>query len=294
MNVTVLGAGTMGHGIAHVSALAGHEVVLRDIEASIIEDALGQIERNLRGGVERGKVTEAEVTDALDAITGETDLEASVASAELVIEAIPERLELKQDTFTAVEEAAPDGVLIATNTSSLSVTEIASVLDEPGNAIGLHFFNPPHIMQLVEVVTAEQTTADTLEQAQSFVEGIDRTPITVKDSPGFASSRLGIAIGVEAIRMVQEGVASPEDIDAAMRLGYNHPMGPIELGDYVGLDVRLDILEYLREELGERFRPPQLLRRKVRAGHLGRKTGKGFYLWEDGEKVGVAGEVDDD
>lgn len=294
MNVTVLGAGTMGHGIAHVSALAGHEVVLRDIEASIIEDALGQIERNLRGGVERGKVTEAEVTDALDAITGETDLEASVASAELVIEAIPERLELKQDTFTAVEEAAPDGVLIATNTSSLSVTEIASVLDEPGNAIGLHFFNPPHIMQLVEVVTAEQTTADTLEQAQSFVEGIDRTPITVKDSPGFASSRLGIAIGVEAIRMVQEGVASPEDIDAAMRLGYNHPMGPIELGDYVGLDVRLDILEYLREELGERFRPPQLLRRKVRAGHLGRKTGKGFYRWEDGEKVGVAGEVDDD
>ena len=294
MNVTVLGAGTMGHGIAHVSALAGHEVVLRDIEASIIEDALGQIERNLRGGVERGKVTEAEVTDALDAITGETDLEASVASAELVIEAIPERLELKQDTFTAVEEAAPDGVLIATNTSSLSVTEIASVLDEPGNAIGLHFFNPPHIMQLVEVVTAEQTTADTLEQAQSFVEGIDRTPITVKDSPGFASSRLGIAIGVEAIRMVQEGVASPEDIDAAMRLGYNHPMGPIELGDYVGLDVRLDILEYLREELGERFRPPQLLRRKVRAGHLGRKTGKGFYLWEDGEKVGVTGEVDDD
>lgn len=294
MNVTVLGAGTMGHGIAHVCALAGHDVVLRDIEASIIDDALEQIEDNLQGGVDRGKISEDEAESALAAIAGETDLEASVADASLVIEAIPERLDLKQETFTTVESAAPAGVIIATNTSSLSVTEIASVLDEPGNALGLHFFNPPHIMQLVEIIEAEQTTDETLDSAQRFVEGIDRTPITVRDAPGFASSRLGIAIGVEAIRMVQEGVASPEDIDAAMRLGYNHPMGPIELGDYVGLDVRLDILEYLREELGERFRPPQLLRRKVRAGHLGRKTGKGFYVWEDGETVGVAGEVDDD
>jgi 3-hydroxybutyryl-CoA dehydrogenase len=292
MNVAVLGAGTMGHGIAQVSAQAGHDVVVRDLEDDLVESGIESIEENLRGGVERGKVTDDEMKATLDRIAGTTSLEEAVSAADLVIEAVPEEMELKRETFEAVERHAPGDAVIASNTSSLSLTEIASALDDPSRAIGLHFFNPVHIMQLVEIVVAEQSSDATLDFAESFVEDIDRTPVTVRDSPGFATSRLGVALGVEAIRMVQEGVADPRDVDRAMELGYNHPMGPIELGDVVGLDVRLDILEHLREELGERFRPPQILKRKVRAGKLGKKTGEGFYVWEDGEIVGVSGEVD--
>ncbi|MFB6296999.1 MAG: 3-hydroxyacyl-CoA dehydrogenase family protein [Salinirussus sp.] len=292
MHVTVLGAGTMGHGIAQVSAMAGHEVRMRDVEREIVEEGLAAVESNLEGGVDRGKVTEASAEATLDRIEGTTSLPDAVAGADLVVEAVPERMELKRDTFADVEaEVDPDAV-IATNTSSLSVTEISSALDHPGRAIGLHFFNPVHIMELVEVVIAEQTADETVAFARQFVDGIDRTPIEVTDTAGFASSRLGTAQAVEAMRMVQEGVADPRDIDTAMELGYNHPVGPIELGDVVGLDVRLDILEYLREELGERFRPPQILKRKVRAGKLGRKTGEGFYVWSDGEVVGISGETD--
>jgi 3-hydroxybutyryl-CoA dehydrogenase len=292
MNVAVLGAGTMGHGIAQVSAQAGHDVVVRDLEDDLVESGIESIEENLRGGVERGKVTDDEMKATLDRIAGTTSLEETVSAADLVIEAVPEEMELKRETFEDVERHAPGDAVIASNTSSLSLTEIASALDDPSRAIGLHFFNPVHIMQLVEIVVAEQSSDATLDFAESFVEDIDRTPVTVRDSPGFATSRLGVALGVEAIRMVQEGVADPRDVDRAMELGYNHPMGPIELGDVVGLDVRLDILEHLREELGERFRPPQILKRKVRAGKLGKKTGEGFYVWEDGEIVGVSGEVD--
>jgi len=285
MNVAVLGAGTMGHGIAQVSAMAGHSVTLRDIEKDLVDAGIASIRDNLEGGIERGKVTTAERDETLARIDGVTRLEAAVDEADLVIEAIPEDMDLKQSTFTDIEAAAPADGIIASNTSSLSVTEIASTLDRPGRAVGLHFFNPPHIMGLVEVVLAEQTTHETQDSAEAFVTGIGKTPITVEDSPGFATSRLGVALGAEAIRMLQTGVASARDIDRAMALGYNHPMGPIELTDVVGLDVRLDVLEYLRRELGERFRPPQLLRRKVRAGKLGRKTGEGFYLWSDGEIV---------
>jgi 3-hydroxybutyryl-CoA dehydrogenase len=284
MHVAVLGAGTMGHGIAQVSAMAGHDVWMRDIEAEVVEDGLAAVESNLDGGVERGKVTPEEREATLGRLTGTTDLEEAVAGADLVIEAVPEEMALKRETVAEVETHTDDAV-VATNTSSLSVTEIASALDRPGRAVGLHFFNPVHIMALVEVVVAEQTSAETLGFAHEFVEDVGKTAVEVTDAPGFASSRLGVALGVEAMRMVQEGVASPDDVDAAMELGYNHPMGPIELGDVVGLDVRLDILEYLREELGERFRPPQILRRKVRAGKLGKKTGEGFYVWEDGEAV---------
>lgn len=294
MHVAILGAGTMGHGIAHVCATAGHHVALRDIEQSYVDDGLAAVERILAGGVEREKLTQADADAARERITGTTDLAEAVESADLVIEAIPERLDLKQSTFADVEAAAPDGVVLATNTSSLSVTKLASGLDAPDRFVGLHFFNPPYILPLVEVVVAEQTSDDTRNFAVDFVEGIDKTAVEVRDSPGFASSRLGVTLGVEAMRMVQEGVAGVEDIDAAMRLGYNHPMGPLELGDHVGLDVRLDILEHLRSELGERFRPPQILRQKVRAGHVGKKAGIGFYEWEDGEIVGVAGEGDDD
>ncbi|WP_411966377.1 3-hydroxyacyl-CoA dehydrogenase family protein [Haloferax sp. YSMS24] len=291
MHVSVLGAGTMGHGIAQVSAMAGHEVTMRDIEDEYVQRGLDAIEQNLQGGVDRNKVTEAEMSATLDRLSGTTSLEAAVSGSDLVVEAVPEDMDLKRDTVSDVESLVDDDTIIASNTSSLSVTEIMSALDDPGRGVGLHFFNPVHIMGLVEVVVAEQTDAETLSFATEFVEGIDKTAIEVGDSPGFASSRLGVALGVEAMRMVQEGVASPRDIDASMELGYNHPMGPIELGDVVGLDVRLGILEYLREELGERFRPPQILKRKVRAGKLGKKTGEGFYVWEDGEIVGVSEDV---
>ncbi|WP_132058533.1 3-hydroxyacyl-CoA dehydrogenase family protein [Halorussus amylolyticus] len=294
MNVTVLGAGTMGHGIAQVSAMAGHSVTMRDIERDIVEDGLESIAENLQGGVERDKVTEDEKTATLDRISGTTDLPDAVSDADLVVEAVPEDVELKKETFSEVEAHAPEEAVIASNTSSLPVTEIVAALSDSGRGIGLHFFNPVHIMGLVEVVVGEQTSDETRKFAEEFVADIGKTAVTVRDSPGFASSRLGVSLGVEAMRMVEEGVASPRDIDASMELGYNHPMGPIELGDVVGLDVRLDILEHLREELGERFRPPQILRRKVRAGKLGKKTGEGFYVWEDGEIVATSGDWGDD
>lgn len=294
MQVAVLGAGTMGHGIAQVSAMAGHDVCMRDIDEDIVDDGLAVIESNLDGGVERDKLTEAEAAATLDRLSGTTSLEDAVADADLVVEAVPEDMDIKRDTVTEVESHVDRDVIIASNTSSLSLTAIASALDHPERAIGLHFFNPVHIMALVEIVVPEQASDDTMAQAHEFVKGIDKTPVEVTDAPGFASSRLGVSLGVEAIRMVQEDVASPRDIDTAMELGYNHPMGPLELGDVVGLDVRLDILEYLREELGERFRPPQILKRKVRAGKLGKKTGEGFYVWEDGDIVAMSGDWGED
>ncbi|GGL67404.1 3-hydroxyacyl-CoA dehydrogenase family protein [Halocalculus aciditolerans] len=293
MQVAVIGAGSMGHGIAQVSAQAGHDVTLNDVDDERIQAGLDSIESNLQGGVDRGKVTEDERDAALDRLSGNADLEAAVADADLVVEAVPENMDLKKDIFEQVEEATGDETLIGSNTSSLSVTELASVLDDPTRAIGLHFFNPPHIMPLVEIVVAEQTSKATEDRAVGYVEGLEKEPVVVRDTAGFASSRLGVALGLEAIRMVEEGVASVEDIDTAMEEGYSHPMGPLELTDLVGLDVRLDIAEYLREELGERFKPPQELKRKVRAGKLGKKTGEGFYVWEDGEVVGVSGEVDE-
>jgi 3-hydroxybutyryl-CoA dehydrogenase len=283
----------MGHGIAQVSAMAGHDVTLRDIESEIVDEGIDSIRSNLEGGVERGKVTQEEMDATLANITGETDLATAVDGADLVAEAVPEDLDLKTSVLTDAEDVAGEDTVLATNTSSLSVTELASELERPGNLIGLHFFNPVHIMSLVEVIVGERTDESTREFGIEFVEGIDKTPVVVRDVPGFASSRLGVALGVEAIRMVEEGVGSPRDIDNAMELGYNHPMGPLELTDVVGLDVRLDILEYLRTELGERFKPPQLLKRKVRAGKLGKKSGEGFYVWEDGEAVAMSGEWED-
>lgn len=290
MQVAVLGAGSMGHGIAQVSAMAGYDVILRDVEEDLVADGIASIEANLAEGVEREKVTESEMDATLDQISGTTDMADAVSDADLIIEAVPEDMDLKQEVFADVEDEAPNDAIIASNTSSLSMTEMASALDFPERAVGLHFFNPPHIMDLVEIVIAEQTSDQTEARAIEYVQEIDKEDVVVRDSAGFASSRLGLALGLEAIRMVEQGVASPADIDAAMREGYGYPMGPIELSDHVGLDVRLHIAEYLREELGERFKPPQALRRKVRAGNLGRKSGEGFYVWEDGEKVGISGE----
>jgi len=290
MDVCVLGAGTMGHGIAHAAATAGHTVGLRDVEREYVDDGLDAIRSTLDGGVERETLTREEADAAFDHVKGYTDLASALDGVDLVVEAVPEDIDLKRKTLAECEAHVADDAIVATNTSSLSVTEIASALDDPGRAVGLHFFNPVHVMGLVEVVVAEQTTEATLAAAREFVESVGKTVIEVGDAPGFASSRLGVALGCEAMRMVDSGVASAEDIDAAMELGYRHPMGPLELTDVVGLDVRLDILEYLREELGERFRPPQVLKRKVRAGDLGKKTGEGFYVWEDGEAVRPADE----
>ncbi|WP_339104929.1 3-hydroxyacyl-CoA dehydrogenase family protein [Haloterrigena salinisoli] len=290
MHVAVLGAGSMGHGIAQVSAMAGHDVVLRDIEEDFVEDGLEGIRENLQGGVDRDKITDDEMEETLERIEGTTDLEAAVEDADLVVEAVPEDMDLKKDVFADVEDAASEDTVIASNTSSLSVTEMASALERPERAVGLHFFNPPHIMDLVEIVIAEQTDERTEAFAVDYVQGIEKADVVVRDTAGFATSRLGVALGLEAIRMVEQGVAEPADIDEGMELGYGHPIGPIELTDHVGLDVRLHIAEHLREELGERFKPPQSLRRKVRAGKLGKKTGEGYYVWEDGERVGTSGD----
>ena len=290
--VCVLGAGTMGRGIAHACVVGGHRVRLRDVDGGVLTEAGEAVRRILDGGVERGKLSGDGADAAFERLETTTDLAAAAADADVAIEAVPEDLDLKRDVLGEAERHLSEDALVGSNTSSLPLTSVAAALDRPGRAVGLHFFNPVHAMDLVEVVLAEQTTDATRERAESFVAGLDKTAVTVADSPGFATSRLGAIQGVEAIRMLQEGVADPRDVDAGMELGYRHPMGPIELTDVVGLDVRLDILEHLREELGERFAPPPLLRRKVRAGKLGRKTGEGFYVWEDGEIVGVSGRDD--
>lgn len=285
MQVAVLGAGSMGHGIAQVTAMAGHDVFLRDIEEDLVQEGLKGIQNNLQGGLDRDKITELEMEKTLERIAGTTNLDEAVVDADLVIEAVPEDMDLKMDVFSDIEDATDKDTIIASNTSSLSVTEMASVLEHPERAVGLHFFNPPHILDLVEIILAEQTDERTEEFAIDYVRGIDKKDVVVRDTAGFATSRLGLALGLEAIRMVEQDVASPADIDEGMEIGYGHPMGPLELTDHVGLDVRLHIAEHLREELGERFKPPQSLRRKVRAGKLGKKTGEGYYVWEDGERI---------
>lgn len=280
--ITVLGAGTMGHGIAQVAAQSGFLTRLYDVDASFVEKGLARIRGNLEKGVERGKVTAGGRDEALARVEGATHLSAAVADADLVVEAAPERMELKRSIFGEISEAAPAHAILGTNTSSLSVTEIAASARGSERVIGLHFFNPPYVLKLLEIVRAQQTSDDVVARARAIGERLGREMIVVSDSPGFATSRLGLVIGLEAMRMLQEGVGTAEDIDRAMELGYRHPMGPLRLTDLVGLDVRLDIAEYLHRELGgEQFRPPQVLRRLVRAGKLGKKTGEGFYRWEE-------------
>ena len=279
--VAVLGAGTMGHGIAQAAAAAGFEVVLRDLEESFVEKGLRAIESNLAKGVERGKVTEEERARTLSNIRTTTQLEETEA-CDLFIEAVPERLDLKRETLRAVERLNPSDFIFATNTSSLSISEIAEGARRPDLVVGLHFFNPVHLMRLIEIVTGRETSSETVEAVRAVAVRMKKEPIVVRDVPGFASSRLGVALGLEAMRMVEEGVASPKDIDTAMELGYNHPMGPLRLTDLVGLDVRLHIAAYLHARLGaERFRPPDILRRMVAEGKLGKKSGEGFYKWNE-------------
>lgn len=278
--VVVVGAGTMGHGIAHVAALAGCEVRLHDLNAELISKGLAQIRENLDKGVAKSKVTKEECDRVLANIRSADVLSGACVDADLVVEAAPERLELKQELVMSVFAAGPAHILFATNTSSLPVTAIAAKAKRPDQVIGMHFFNPPHLMKLVEIVVAEQTSDATVDAILELAKRMGKETIRVKDSPGFATSRLGVLLGLEAVRMLETGVATAEDIDRAMEIGYNHPMGPLKLGDHVGLDVRLAIAEHLFHELGEQFRPPALLRKMVRAGKLGKKTGEGFYKWE--------------
>ena len=279
--VAVIGAGTMGHGIAQVSAAAGCDVVLIDTTAEWVERGLERIRENLDDGIERGKLSEKDRNATLDRISTATEPKVAVADRDLVIEAVPERISLKASVFEQVEAGASPRCIIATNTSSLSIDEMQVSLREPDRFIGLHFFNPVHINKLVEIVRGSATAYATLSSCLEFVRRIGKEPVVVKDSPGFATSRLGVLLGLEAMRMVEEGVASAEDIDKALELGYRHPMGPLKLTDLVGLDVRLDIARYLHEQLGaERFKPPRILEEMVAQGKLGKKSGQGFYKWD--------------
>jgi len=280
--VTVLGAGTMGHGIAQVCAMAGWGVTLYDVDLVAVEMGMERIRKNLDKGVQLGKVAAAVRESTVAGLSTSTDLEEALDGAGLVIEAAPEKLEIKKEIFFRVEEKVAADTVLASNTSSISIDTIASVLQHPERFIGLHFFNPVFIMDLVEIVVGEKTSQETLDIAAKFVTRLDKEPVVVRDTPGFASSRLGVALGLEAMRMLEAGVATAESIDKAMELGYRHPMGPLKLTDLVGLDVRLGIAEYLFEQLGsEVFRPPEILRRMVAEGKTGKKAGEGFYDWSE-------------
>jgi 3-hydroxybutyryl-CoA dehydrogenase len=285
-SIAVIGTGTMGRGIAQVAAQSGFTVVVCDVDQATTVAGLVKIRSSLDRAVERG-VLDAETRAAANArLSSAPDPAQAAARVDLVVEAVPEELELKQRTLAAAVTGARPGVLVASNTSSLSIAAIAAALPDPARVIGMHFFNPVPAMKLVEIVHHAGSAPEAVEEARSVALRMGKTAIVVRDAPGFASSRLGIALGMEAIRMLEEEIASAADIDTAMRLGYGHPMGPLELTDLVGLDVRLAIAEYLGERLGDRFRPPELLRRKVAAGELGKKSGHGFYRWQDGKRVG--------
>lgn len=275
-HVGVYGGGRMGAGIAHVFLLAGSRVSVVEVGAQAAVAAAGRITDSLAKAVERGALSEN--VDAVTARLTTSADPATLADCELVVEAVLESAELKTGVLTQVEAIAPQAVL-ATNTSSLSVDDMAAALARPNRFLGLHFFNPVPVSTLVEIVVGTRTDPGVVEVAQQWVRALGKTAITVTDSPGFASSRLGVAIALEAMRMLEQGVASAEDIDTAMTLGYKHPMGPLRTTDVVGLDVRLAIAEHLAAELGNRFDPPAILRELVAAGHLGRKTGRGFFTW---------------
>jgi 3-hydroxybutyryl-CoA dehydrogenase len=280
MKVAVIGAGTMGHGIGQVAAVAGYGVTLTDARPQALEPALARVRENLDGAVTRGKLAADVAAAALARIRLEADLTAAVANADLVIEAVVEDLATKHDVFRRVAATAPAAATLATNTSSLSVARIAEAVPDPARVVGMHFFNPVHIMKLVEVIRHDRAGGRHVDRVIEAARAMGKEPIVVRDSPGFASSRLGVVLGLEAMRMVEQGVASAPDIDKAMELGYGHPMGPLKVTDLVGLDVRLAIAEYLHRELGgAHYAPPAILRDKVRRGELGKKTGKGFYEW---------------
>jgi 3-hydroxybutyryl-CoA dehydrogenase len=279
--IAVIGAGTMGHGIAYVAAASGFDVRLADADASTLAAGARRIREAFEKAIERGKTTPEARVAALARLTTAGSARDAATGSDLVIEAVPERLELKQTIFRDVEGAVSPNAILASNTSSLSISRIAEGLAHPERVVGLHFFNPVPAMKLLEIVRGERTSEAVIEIARALAASLGKTPIVVRDTPGFATSRLGVVLGLEAIRMLEQGVASAEDIDRAMELGYNHPMGPLRLTDVVGLDVRLAIAEHLHATLGDdTYKPPALLRQLVSEGRLGKKSGRGFHFWE--------------
>lgn len=277
--VGVIGGGRMGAGIAQSFAAAGSSVVVVEQDAAAATAALDRVFAGLRRAAERGEPGATTAGDPAGRVTTVSSVAELPYEATLVVEAVPEDAALKARLLGAAEQVVNARCVLATNTSSLSVSGLAASLRQPERFLGMHFFNPVPVSALVELVTAPGTAEETLKSAVAWTHALGKEEVVVQDSPGFASSRLGLALGLEAIRMVEEGVAEPEAIDTAMRLGYRHPMGPLRLTDLVGLDVRLAIAEYLHGTLGERFAPPRLLREKVARGELGRKSGQGFYPW---------------
>lgn len=276
--VAVLGAGTMGAGIAQVCAQAGSKVVLQDITEEFVQKGLGRIRDFLQKGVEKGKVKAEDRDAVLARITTTTDRKAACRDVALVIEAVPEKLELKNGLFRELADVVSPQCVLASNTSSLSLAKVFAGVRGQERCIGMHFFNPVPLMALLELVRTDATSQATIDAVTAYAKQLGKEPILVKDSPGFASSRLGVCLGLEAIRMLESGVASAEDIDKAMVLGYGHPMGPLKLTDLVGLDVRLAIADYLKKELNHPgFEAPALMRRMVAEGKLGKKSGQGFY-----------------
>ncbi|AXH90065.1 3-hydroxyacyl-CoA dehydrogenase family protein [Micromonospora aurantiaca] len=278
----VVGAGTMGLGIAYVAAGAGYAVELVEVDPARGAEALRRLGELWDRGVQRGKLTEEAATANREGVTLRAGLAEVAEGADVIVEAVPERLDLKRAVLREAESRRP--ALLGSNTSSIPIAELAAGLDRPADFVGLHFFNPVWAMALLEVVVGPATTPETTEAAVALAARLGKDPVVVRDMPGFATSRLGVTLGLEAIRMVADEVASPADIDKAMVLGYRHPIGPLELTDLVGLDVRLDIARTLQAAYGDRFAPPPLLVEMVAAGKLGKKSGQGFYTWKDGVK----------
>jgi 3-hydroxybutyryl-CoA dehydrogenase len=275
--IAVIGAGIMGRGIAQVAAMGGYRTILEDLVPAALRKAEGEIRTNLDKAVELKKVLSADADAALSRLEYAGSVDEAARQADLVIEAVPEELESKIEIFTLLDKICRPGTILATNTSSLSITEIANVTFRTNKCVGMHFFNPVHKMKLIEVVRASETDDETIAAAQEVGRRMHKEVVVIKESPGFVTSRINAMIGNEAFYMLQEGIASAADIDKALKLGLNHPMGPFELVDLVGLDTRLHILEYLHSTLGEKYRPAPLLAQYVKEGRLGRKTGRGVY-----------------
>jgi 3-hydroxybutyryl-CoA dehydrogenase len=275
--IAVIGAGIMGRGIAHAAALGGYRTILEDILPTTLRKAETEIRANLDKAVELGKVTQADADVAFGRLEYASSVEQAAREADLVIEAVPEEMESKLEIFTLLDKVCRPTTMIASNTSSLSITEISSVTYRAAKCVGMHFFNPVHKMKLLEIVRALETDDETLAAAVEVGRRMKKEAVVIKEAPGFITSRINALIGNEAFYMLQEGIASPQDIDKAIKLGLNHPMGPFEMVDLVGLDTRLHILEYLHKTLGEKFRPAPLMVQYVKAGRLGRKSGRGVY-----------------
>ena len=279
--IAVIGAGTMGRGSAYASAFGGYRTILEDVSDAMLQPGLAYIRESLEEGVKRGKATAEQRDRALAQLGSARSVEDACREADVVIEAVPEDMELKLEIFTLLDKFAKPGAIFASNTSSLSVTELATITCRPEKCVGMHFFNPVPKMKLLEVVRALETSEETIEDCRKIGARMGKEVVVVKEAPGFITSRINAMIGNEAFYMLEEGVASAADIDKALKLGLNHPMGPFELVDLVGLDVRLSILEYLHKTLGEKFRPAPLLRQYVKAGRLGRKSGRGVYEYPE-------------